>query len=236
VAASCIPPGDLSCIFPGGEAPFLAPLPVTFLPGVGSKTASRLSDFNIQQISQLSALSAEMLSGVFGRTGVRLLRFSQGIDPTPVIPFEEMPRLCVMQSLAQDEIDRERLKAVLFKQAEEVGWILRNHNRYPGKFSLEIRYADGATVRSRHQLSPMTTCVDRRLFQVIVSAFNQLVQRRIAIRRMALEFSEFSMPLRQMSLFPWEEASFGEERELQRTLDSIRRRFGHQVISWGQAL
>jgi DNA polymerase-4 len=232
VAASCIPPDDLSCVFPGGETSFFAPLPVTFLPGVGFKTASRLADYNIQQIGQLSALSAEMLSSVFGKTGPRLLRLAMGVDSTPVVPFEKVPRLRVVRNLERDEIDRERLQAVLFQQAEEVGWLLRSHNRYPENFTLEISYADGVTVRNQRRLHPITTCVDRQLFRTILSAFNQLVRRRIAIRRMVLEFTGFSMPLRQMSLFPWEEASFQEDRALQMVLDGIRRKFGRKAISW----
>jgi DNA polymerase-4 len=58
VASSCIHPGDLSCIFPGWETAFLGPLPVTSLPGVGSKTAQHLADLNIGRIGQLASLPA----------------------------------------------------------------------------------------------------------------------------------------------------------------------------------
>jgi hypothetical protein len=61
-------------------------------------------------------------------------------------------------------------------------------------------------------------------------------QRRVAIRRMALELSDFTMPARQLALFPWEEARFAGERKLQEALDAIRRRFGRDAISWGRGL
>jgi len=91
IAAHCVIPGDLSCIFPGGETAFLAPLPVTTLPGVGSKTASRLVDFNIEIIGQLTAIPAETLFSVFGRMGSRLLQIARGVDSTPVLPFRKLP-------------------------------------------------------------------------------------------------------------------------------------------------
>jgi DNA polymerase-4 len=236
VAASCVPPDDLSFIFPGEESSFLAPLPVTFLPGVGSRTASRLADFNIRQIGQLSALSAEMISDVFGRSGLRLLKLAMGVDPTPVVPLERVPRLSMVRNLERDEIDRDRLHAILFLLTEEAGWGLRSHNRYPGKFALEAHYADGVTVRKQCRLPPITTCMDRRLFQAIVPVFDQLAQRRIAVRRVMLEFSDFSMPLHQMSLFPWEEAVLQKDQRLQKTLDGIRHMFGRKIISWGQTV
>lgn len=234
VASNCIPPGDLSCVFPGGESSFFASLPVTFLPGVGPKTTSRLNDFNIRRIGQLADLPLAALAEVFGRTGSRLLRLARGIDPTPVVPFQKVPRLSVTHSLDRDEIDRDRLEAVLFLQVEEAGWLLRLHNRYPAELALEIRYADGKTVRKQQQLPPVTTQVDYRLFQIILPFFRRLLQRRIAVRRMVLEFQGFSMPFRQMSLFPWEEAPLQQSSKLQKSLDDIRRRFGRQAISWGK--
>lgn len=235
VAADCVPAGDLGCIFPGAETSFLAPLSVIRLPGIGLKTAARLLDFNVQQVGQLAALSGEALSGVFGKTGLRLLKLARGFDPTPVLPLQKLPRLTVVHNLEGDEIDRERLEAVLFRLVEEGGWRLRCHNRHPGRFMLEIRHADGMTVRVQNQAPPGAANADRRLFRAIYPAFLQLLRRRVAIRRMVLEFSEFSMPFRQMSLFPLEGAASRNDRELQNALDGIRQRFGRNAISWGQA-
>jgi DNA polymerase-4 len=234
VAAHCVAPGDLSVVFPGAEASFLAPLPVTFLPGVGLKTSARLSDFNIQRIGQLAALPAKALRGVFGKTGPRLLRLARGVDITPVVPFNKEARLSFVRQLERDEIDRGRLHAILLQQAEEAGWTLRFLNRYPGAFTLEVRYADGKTVQAQHGLPPIAAHVDQRLFRVLQTAFSRLVQRRVAVRRIVTEFSNFSMPLRQMSLFSWEERSRGADRRIQTALDQVRRRFGREALSWGR--
>lgn len=236
IAAHCIALGDLSCIFPGGETVFLSPLPVVTLPGVGSKTASRLLDFNIETVGQLAAIPSEALCSVFGRMGSRLLQLARGVDPTPVLPFRKVPQLCVVRTLERDEIDRERLEAVLLQQVEEAGWTLRCHNRYPGRFALEVRYADGVTVRNRHPLSPITSHIDQRLYCVARDAFNRLVQRRIAVRRIVLEFSDFAMPCRQLSLFPWEEAALQDDQRIQKAIDAVRHRFGRRAVSWGKAV
>ncbi|MCU0589575.1 MAG: hypothetical protein MUF52_15660 [Syntrophobacteraceae bacterium] len=236
VAASCMGPGDLGFVFPGGEQSFLAPLPVTALPGVGSKTSSKLLDFNIQLVGQLAALPGEALAGVFGKTGRRLLQLARGVDPSSVVPFQNVPRLTFTRQLDRDEIDRERLESELFLQAEEVGWVLRTHNRAPARLTLEVRYADGVTVQSRQPLAPITTHVDTRLFLALLQAWRKLVQRRVAIRRVVLELTDFSMPLRQMSLFPWEETASRDDLRLQDALDRIRQRFGRGAIAWGRGM
>jgi DNA polymerase-4 len=236
IAAHCITPGDLSCIFPGGETSFLAPLPVITLPGVGSKTSSRLMDFNIETVGQLAVIPSETLCSIFGRMGSRLLQIARGVDSTPVLPFRKVPRLCVARTLERDEIDRQRLEAILFQQVEEAGWLLRCHNRYPGQFVLEIRYADGVTVRNQQPLSPIISHIDQRLFCVARFTFNRLVQRRIAIRRMVVELSDFTMPLRQLSLFSWEEAALLHDQEIQKAIDAVRHRFGPRAVSWGKVV
>lgn len=236
VASTCSYPGDLSCIFPGWETAFLAPLPVTFLPGVGPKTALHLADLNIRQIGQLAALPAGALASVFGKPGLRLLRVAQGIDPTPVVPFRQVPRINIVRQLDRDEIDRDRLESILFQQVEEAGWELRCHNRYPGKLALEIFYADGGTARMERALYPIIAQIDKMLFQAVRPVFRQVFQRRVAVRRMVLELSDFSMPYRQLALFPWEEARFAGGQRLQQALDAIRRRFGREAISWGRGV
>jgi DNA polymerase-4 len=235
VAARCVPPGDLCDIFPGGEPAFLAPLPLTFLPGVGTVTVSRLVDLNIQRVGELAGIPRGLLVSVFGRAASRLLRLARGIDPAPVVPFRDAPRLSLVRDLDREEIRSAKLSAILWQLVEEAGWVLRRHQRYPGEFSLEMRYADGVTAHHREPLAPAIPPLDRPLFQAVGPALVRLTRRRVAVRRLVLEFSQFISPLRQMSLFPWEEVAVERESKLQQALDGMRRRFGRRAISWGRA-
>lgn len=236
VAAHCIGPGDLSYIFPGNETSFLAPLPIALLPGVGEVTASRLTGFNIQTIGQLASFPLEMLSAVFGKTSARLLKAAKGIDFVPVLPLQQTQKLSFVKILDRDEIDLNRLEAILFRQAEEAGWSLRAHNRSPGHFRLEIRYADGKSVVDQKRLYPGTIETDQGFFRALLPVFSRLFHRRIAVRRIVLEFSELAMPSRQLPLFPWEKKSSPKDRDLQIALDAVRMKFGKRVISWGKTM
>lgn len=225
--------GDLRYIFPGLERSFFHPLPVTALPGVGEKTAKCLSNLNIQFIGDLSGLGAEDICGVLGRGGLRLLQIAQGVDPTPVLPMNHSQKLSFTQDLKRDEIERERIEAAILELSEDAGWQLRSLNRVPGRFSLEVRYADGVTASSDQGLSPAFNRLDLQLFKAVLSTFERLPYRRVAIRRLSLEFSQFQMPIRQMSLFHWDEET--SDRRLQDTLDDIRGRFGRRAILWGRS-
>ena len=72
---------------PGGERVFLAPLPVSRLPGVGSRTRETLDHLGVRTIGHLAALPQEALTKVFGRSGYTLQRRARGIDFSPVEQF-----------------------------------------------------------------------------------------------------------------------------------------------------
>ena len=232
VASNCIAPGDLSFIFPGNEESFLSPLPVDLLPGVGEVTTSRLAGFNILKIGQLASFPLDMLAAVFGRSAERLLKIAKGMDPAPVLPTHQVPRISITKILDRDEIDPGRLESVLFQQVEEAGWNLRRHNRCPGNFRLEIGYADGMSVDARRRISPGSVQADRFLFRSALPVFYQLFRRRVAVRRLVLEFSDLVMPFSQLSLFTWEKKKSSREINLQKVLDSIRMKFGKGIIAW----
>jgi DNA polymerase IV len=234
VAAGCMPKGNLSFILSGWETSFLYPLPVTALPGVGEKTSARLGDFNIQKIGQLAAISVEALFQVFGKGGGRLSKMAQGIDPSPVVPLEKTSRLSLARNLARGEVDLELLQAVLLDLVEDAGCSLRASNRYPERFSLEVYYADGASGRVRQSLPPHAAHLDRRLFDALSRGLDQLVRRRVAIQRLTVDFTGFAVPIRQLSLFPWEDSALERDRHVQDALNEIRLRFGRQSILWGR--
>lgn len=236
VAAEVVPPGDLNCIFPGGESAFLSPLPVSCLPGVGSKTAEKLADLNIRRIAQLASLPAESVFGVFGRQGLRLLQLARGVDPSPVLPSLRMPRLRFACILDRDGIDSHQLESRLFRLTEEAGWNLRRWNRSPGRLTLEVHYADGVSASARCSLASVPASLDRRLFFAARSAVAKAFRRRTAVRRIVLELCDFSMPARQLSLFSWEDAALDREEKLQKALDAVRNRFGREAIAWGKGL
>ena len=178
VAADCIGPGDLGYIFPGNEESFFSPLPVDLLPGVGEVTTSRLAGFNILKIGQLASFPLDMLAAVFGRSAERLLKIAKGMDLSPVLPAQQVPRVSGMKILDRDEIDPGRLESVLFQQVEEAGWNLRRHNRCPGNFRLEILYVDGISVDTRRRffpvLSSLTGFFSGRFFPLFISFFKDV--------------------------------------------------------------
>lgn len=236
VAAECVDVGDVSRVFPGGERTFLHGLPVEALPGVGTKTADRLLDFNIRTVGHLAVLNPGELFPVFGGHAPRLLRLALGEDDLPVLPSERETALRLVRDLERDEIDRDRIEAVLFDLGEEGGWILRRQNRIPGRVLVEVRYADGMEVQGSRDVKPMGQVVDRLLFQTIRDCARSVIRRRVAVRRIAVTWTRFRIPLRQLPLFPEAGPAGRREQRIQAALDVVRSRYGRNAVFWGMTI
>src|SRR2546422_1170561 len=88
VAARVIRPDGLCDVFPGSEAPFLAPLPVGLLPAARGTTRERLLDLNVGRVADLLRFSQTQLLVAFGAHGGRLRCQALRIDASPVRPPE----------------------------------------------------------------------------------------------------------------------------------------------------
>src|SRR5262249_39197027 len=84
-----VPRTGLLAVAAGDEAPFLAPLPLSRLPGIGPRIGRELEDLNILLVGELADLSIAHLVLAFGPTGAALHDRALGIDPTPVRPPEK---------------------------------------------------------------------------------------------------------------------------------------------------
>ncbi len=83
-------PGSPTVVAPGGEAEFLAPLPLARLaPEV--EVASTLERWGVRSIGELARLPAAEVTSRLGRTGSQLHSVARGMDAQPLIPRRPPP-------------------------------------------------------------------------------------------------------------------------------------------------
>ena len=95
-------PDGLFVITPGQVADFVKTLPLTRLPGVGSKTAERLSQLGLHSCADIATAPLALLVKHFGAQADSLLKRSQGIDERPVCSNEQRKSLGVERTLEHD--------------------------------------------------------------------------------------------------------------------------------------
>jgi DNA polymerase-4 len=224
------PPPGVEHVRSGFEEPFLAPLPVGTLPGVGRKLRDELADYNLQRVGELARVPVAHLVMAVGRVGFVLNRKARGIDPAPVYPPQGKPRLTEKQNFASDSNDFPFLLASVRRLVGRVGKRLRGMGQVAGKLSLRLCYADYRENRGAAPL-PEGTDLDPILFESARELLEKLLDRRVRVRWLELTLGSLGDTSTQLSLFP--SGAPSKACRLVGALDRIRDRYGEDAVVRG---
>lgn len=137
-------------VAPGKEADFLAPLPVTRLPGVGPQAESRLAQVGVRSAGDVVALGSEALEAALGNRGLEILALARGHGDGRVRGAKNPQSLSQESTLENDEVDLDALATRLRGLAQRLEGALRAQGLAAKRVTLKLRYGDlELTTRSR---------------------------------------------------------------------------------------
>jgi len=149
------PNGQLE-VPPGESAAFLAPLPVTRLPGIGPQSAKVFDAMGIATVGDLAAKGAAFLEQRFGPGGRDLWDRAQGIDPRPVIADRDAKSVGAEETFDDDLTGVEALRPRVHAQALRVAHRLRRAGLRARTVQLKLKRADFTLVTRRVTLDEPT--------------------------------------------------------------------------------
>jgi len=229
-----LPPNAIKVVPPGMEADFLAPLPIRELWGVGPKTAEALHRLGIHTLGDLARWSTDDLTRRFGKNGTELSERAKGIDSRPVETESETKSVSHEITFTRDVHDGEVLRRHLRQLSEEVGRRLRQEGLQGATIKLKLRWSDFTTI-SRQLTLDSPTQHDDEIDQAAISLFERLWTPGTPVRLIGVGVSGFSDAGKQLSL--WDDTPKREENQrLENTLDTLRDRFGSDIIRRGSDL
>lgn len=148
----------------GGEAAFLAPLPVGLLPA-DSAILARLGDLGLDRIGQVAALSPLDLQRQFGEAGAAVCRLARGQDDLPLVPTAAPRRAIERVVLDGPVTDREVLHRCARRAAAGLGERLRARGLGSGRLALVLEGETATEVLER--LPPLAVGSAEELWPVV---------------------------------------------------------------------
>jgi DNA polymerase-4 len=224
VATGEAKPNNQIQISEGGERPFLAPLSIRKIPMVGEKTHQLLLNLGIQRIGTLQDMPVDVMEHALGENGVHIWRKANGIDPSPVIPFQERKSISTERTFDQDTIDTQKLRGLLIAMTENLAYQLRKGEKLTSCVTLKLRYSDFQTETMQCRI-PYTSA-DHQLIPHVLELFDKLYKRRVLIRLVGVRFSHLVSGGYQINLFDDQE----EHIRLYQAMDQLRKKFGDRAI------
>ncbi|MFD7992840.1 DNA polymerase Y family protein [Streptomyces mexicanus] len=210
---------------PAAIAEFLAPLPVTALPGVGAATARTLGEYGLDTLGRVAAAPLSTLQRLVGaKTGRELHEKANGIDRGRVVPGAVSRSLAAERPFDRDEVDPDRHRRALLSATEELGTRLRALDRVCRTLTLTVRYADrSATTRTR--TLPEPTAHTAALTKAAYGMYEALGLQRARVRALVLRAEGLDCADRaahQLTFDPVDE----KVRRIEEAADRARARFG----------
>ena len=179
IASDLEKPDGLTVVPRGGEADFLAPLPVGALPGVGPKTQERLKAEGVLTVGDLAAKPAEWAASRFGRNGDYMRRLAIGQDDRPVQTNRDVKSVSSETTLLRDTGDPDALVELANRLSREVSQSLERRDLRARTVKVKLRLSDFTTFTRQ-----VTTPEPVRTASEIAAAASALIRAETAPGRL----------------------------------------------------
>ncbi len=234
-------PDKVHTLFPDEIPAKMWPLPVGELLFIGGATANKLTKLGILTIGELAKFDVNALRNLLGdKMSVQCHNYANGIDNSPVrAEREEAKSYSNSVTLEDDVTTDEQAHAVLLALADSVSRHMRSDNAMAYGVSVSIRFLDFKNKSHQCQLSsPIDTT--KAVFETAKKLLGEMWQNHRPLRLISITLSNLTKDKSasvQMSLFG-ETESLNNERDekLDKTLDSIRSRYGSSIVQRGTVM
>lgn len=229
IASDMDKPNGMFIIEPHEVESFLNTLPVKKIPGVGKKLVEILKRHGVRTCGEVLHRDREYWEQRLGKYGGALHDRARGLDPHGVVTASGAKSCSAENTFHEDTIDREVLKTWLLAQAERVGSDLRRHGYKGRTVTLKVKYADFKQVtrsKSLDSRTDNTTVVFETACELL-----RLLDLRRAVRLIGVGVSNFEARTRQVTLFEEAPQLQEETSELDRAVDTVRKKFGSAAVT-----
>lgn len=217
----------------------LWPLPVSSLFMCGHSSVEALRKLGILTIGDLAHSDPEILQAHLKSHGQTLWEYANGIDASSIVAEPvKMKGIGNSTTLTTDAVSKEEAYHTLLELAESVGRRVRASHELAGMVSTEIKYASFQSVSHQTTLEVPSASTDV-IYQTACRLFDELWNGK-PIRLLGIRTSKLvpDTEPRQMSLFELQEEKTQSEKQqkLDLALDSLRDKYGKDIIKRGSLL
>ncbi len=138
-------PDGLFVVPLGGEKQFLAPLPVSAIPGIGKRTTEALESIGIKTVRELAEGNLNSLKNIFGVVGIHLHNAANGIGNSEISPNDrDAKSISRGTTFGTDSDDEDFISSVFFYLSEKIARTLRGNRLAASTITVKMRYSNGA--------------------------------------------------------------------------------------------
>jgi len=229
IAVGTVKPAGICVVPPGEERAFLAPLPVSVIPGVGAKTEAALHLHGLKSVGDLQRMDRQRLIEILGKHGDWLHRVALGEGSVTVEADHTRKSISQERTFDRDVNDAQELESILMDHVEAVCSTLRGRGWKARTVGLKLRYADFTTLTRARTVE--ATDDDPVVFRTVRDLLRQAYTAGRGVRLLGVHLSNFDEQAQlELDLDP------GARRRTQllQAVEEIRTKYGDRAIHIGR--
>lgn len=220
-------PNKVHTLYPNEILEKMWCLPVSELFMIGKKTVPKLLNMQIKNIGDLAKTDKNLLIKKFGKHGILMWEYANGIDDSEVNNKVELPKSVGNSvTLPKDAQNKEEIHKIIVALAEQVTYRLRKYNLLANVVNIQLRTNQFHDYSHQKKLNyPSSNTKD------IIEIANEILEqmnvtepiRLIGLRVDNLEGKEDL----QLSFFKPDE----KQSNLDKTIDELKQKYGFTKIT-----
>lgn len=205
-------------------------LPVSELFMLGKKTVPKLYNMNIKTIKDLAKTDKKILEKKFGKHGIQMWEYANGIDGSEVKYLPEKPKgIGNSTTLPTNISETEKLEEILLALVEQTTYRLRKYNLLGNTVSVQLRTKDFEDTSHQGKLIEATSNT-KDIYQKAKELLHEMYKIRKPIRLVGVRIDNLiEKEEKQISLF--QNKNSEKQEKLDKVIDSLKEKYGYQSIT-----
>ena len=207
------------------------PLPISELFMLGKKTVPKLYNMQIKTIGDLAKADKKILEKKFGKHGMQMWEYANGIDKTEVKYLPEKPK-CIGNSVTLPEniSSVEQLEEIVLAISEQVAYRLRKEELLANTVNVQLRTKDFIDTSHQGKMREATNST-KEIYSKAKELLNEMYRKGQAIRLVGVRVDNLvEKEEKQISLFE-KDINNEKQEKLDRVIDELKDKYEYNKIT-----
>lgn len=205
-------------------------LPVSELFMLGKRTAPKLYNMQIKTIGDLAKADKKTLQKKFGKHGIQIWEYANGIDNTEVKYLPEKPKgIGNSTTLPQNIREIEKLEEIMLALVEQVAYRLRKYELLANTVCVQLRTKDFQDTTHQGKLLEATSST-KDIYKKAKELLHEMYKINQAIRLVGVRVDNLiEKDEKQISFFQDEDSN--KQEKLDKVIDKLKEKYGYNSVT-----
>lgn len=205
-------------------------LPISELFMLGRKTVPKLYNMQIKTIGDLAKSDKKVLNKKFGKHGIQMWEYANGIDHSEVVYKQEKPKgVGNSVTLPENITEIEKLEEILLALTEQVTYRLRKHDLLANTVNVQLRTKDFEDTSHQGKLITATSST-REIYEKAKQLLDEMYHKSMAIRLIGVRVDNL-VEKEELQLSLFYDKKNEKQEKLDKVVDELKNKYGYNKIT-----